>query len=39
MDNAPCNGWKHWLVQVNGHFISLGDIREKFRMEMGLCEE
>jgi site-specific DNA-methyltransferase (adenine-specific) len=39
MNNAPCNGWEHWFVQLNGHFISLGDLREQFRMDMGLYDE
>jgi len=34
MNNAPCNGWKHWFLQENGHIISLNDVRERFRIEI-----
>lgn len=39
MNNAPCNGWEHWFLQENGHIVCLGDVREKFRVEMGLYDE
>ncbi|GIV87352.1 MAG: methyltransferase [Chloroflexus sp.] len=39
MNNAPCNGWEHWFVQIDGHMISLGEVREKFRVEKGLYNE
>ncbi len=39
MNNAPCNGWNHWFLQENGHLICLGDVREKFRIDMGLYGE
>ncbi|GAB4483622.1 MAG: site-specific DNA-methyltransferase [Anaerolineales bacterium] len=31
MNNAPCNGWEHWFVEIDGEMICLGEIREKFR--------
>lgn len=39
MNNAPCNGWEHWFIQINGHMISLGEIREEFRKKAGLYNE
>jgi len=39
MDNAPCNGWDHWFLEEDGQMISLGEIREKYRLEMGLYNE
>ncbi|GAB4533693.1 MAG: site-specific DNA-methyltransferase [Anaerolineales bacterium] len=39
MNDAPCNGWQHWFVQTNDHIVSLGDIREKYRIDMGLYDE
>lgn len=39
MNNAPCNGWEHWYLQENGRLISLGEVREKYRVEMGLYDE
>jgi modification methylase len=38
MNNAPCNGWDHWYLREDGRLVSLGDIREKFRVEMGLYD-
>lgn len=39
MNGAPCNGWEHWYCRENGHFISLSELRERFRLEMGLYDE
>ncbi|MFQ3632828.1 DNA-methyltransferase [Roseiflexus sp.] len=39
MNGAPCNGWEHWYCQENGHLISLSELRERFRVEMGLYDE
>lgn len=39
MHDAPCNGWEQWYLQENGHLISLGEVREKYRIEMGLYDE
>jgi len=39
MNGSPCNGWEHWYLQENGGLISLGDVREKFRVEKGLYDE
>jgi hypothetical protein len=40
MNGSPCNGWEHWyLRQENGGLISLNDVRQKYRMEMGLFDE
>ena len=39
MNDAPCNGWEHWYIQENGQTISLGEIREKYRTDMGLYDE
>ncbi len=36
---APCNGWEHWFLKEGKRFVSLGEIRERFRMENGLYEE
>lgn len=33
MNGAPCNGWEHWFLQENGNLISLGEMREKYRLE------
>jgi site-specific DNA-methyltransferase (adenine-specific) len=33
MNNAPCNGWEHWFLRENGLMVSLGDLREKYRLE------
>ncbi|NPV87597.1 MAG: site-specific DNA-methyltransferase [Anaerolineae bacterium] len=38
MNHAPCNGWEHWFLQINGGMVSLGDVRERYRLEMGLYE-
>ncbi len=39
MNNAPCNGWEHWFLLTNDHMISLNDVRERYRVEMGLYDE
>ena len=39
MKNAPCNGWEHWYLMVRGRLISLDELREKYRVKMGLYEE
>ncbi|BAW79810.1 DNA methylase N-4/N-6 domain-containing protein [Candidatus Nitrosoglobus terrae] len=39
MKGAPCNGWEHWFLQKNDNLISLGDLREKYRIENGLYDE
>ena len=39
MNGAPCNGWEHWFLQENGNLISLGEVREKYRIENGLYDE
>lgn len=39
MHHVPCNGWEHWFVDVDGHMISLGEVREKFRVEKVLYNE
>jgi modification methylase len=39
MNGAPCNGWEHWFLQENGNLISLGDVREKYRIENGLYDD
>ncbi|RMD75823.1 MAG: site-specific DNA-methyltransferase, partial [Chloroflexi bacterium] len=39
MNNAPCNGWEHWFIEVDGQMISLGEVREKFRVDKGLYHE
>lgn len=39
MNNAPCNGWEHWFLQTNGHMVSLGEVRETYRAEIGLYDE
>jgi modification methylase len=39
MKGSPCNGWEHWYLQENGGLISLGDVREKYRLEKGLYDE
>ncbi|RMD73559.1 MAG: site-specific DNA-methyltransferase, partial [Chloroflexi bacterium] len=39
MNNAPCNGWEHWFIEVDGQMISLGEVREKFRVNKGLYHE
>ncbi|HUN23528.1 MAG TPA: site-specific DNA-methyltransferase [Anaerolineales bacterium] len=39
MNGAPCNGWEHWFLQENENLISLGDVREKYRIENGLYDE
>lgn len=39
MKGSPCNGWEHWYVKDNGHFVCLDEIREKYRIEMGLYNE
>jgi modification methylase len=31
MNNAPCNGWEHWYVEIEGEMIPLNELREKFR--------
>lgn len=31
MNNAPCNGWEHWFVEVDGRLVCLGEIRETYR--------
>ncbi len=36
MNNAPCNGWEHWYIQENGLFLCLAELREKYRVVMGL---
>lgn len=36
MNGAPCNGWEHWFVQQADRMVSLSEIREQFRLEMGL---
>lgn len=33
MNNAPCNGWENWFVQIDGQMVSLNELREKFRIE------
>ncbi len=33
MNDAPCNGWVHWYLYVNGQLKSLNDIRKKYRRE------
>ncbi|MBS3976316.1 MAG: site-specific DNA-methyltransferase [Syntrophomonadaceae bacterium] len=39
MNGAPCNGWEHWFLQENGDTLSLGDLREKYRIENGLYDD
>ncbi len=39
MNGVPCNGWEHWYLQENGRWISLGVVREQYRVEMGLYDE
>ncbi len=39
MNDAPCNGWEHWYVQMDNGIVSLSEVREKFRLEKGLYEE
>lgn len=36
--NAPCNGWDFWYLQEQGHWVSLHDVREKYRMEQKLYD-
>lgn len=36
MNNAPCNGWEHWFVYINGRMTCLDEFREKYRTDMGL---
>ena len=31
MNGSPCNGWEHWFVEENGHYVSLDTIRERYR--------
>jgi site-specific DNA-methyltransferase (adenine-specific) len=33
MNDAPCNGWDHWYIEVNGQMQSLDDIRQRFLNE------
>ncbi len=35
MDGAPCNGWQHWYLQENGRWVSLAEIRERYRQGNG----
>ena len=39
MNGAPCNGWEQWYLQENDHLIRLGEVREKYRVQMGLYDE
>lgn len=39
MQGAPCNGWDHWYLQNNDHMVSVSEIRERYRLEMGLSDE
>ena len=39
MKNAPCNGWEPWYLRVRGRLVSLDELREKYRVKMGLYEE
>jgi modification methylase len=38
MNDAPCNGWEHWYLRENGLLLRLGEVRERYRLEMGLYE-
>ncbi len=38
MNGAPCNGWEHWYLQENGGWVSLDDLRQRYRVEEGLVE-
>ena len=31
MNGAPCNGWEHWWLLEDGRWVSLDEVREKFR--------
>lgn len=35
MNNAPCNGWEHWFVQVEDRMVSLAELREQYRAASG----
>lgn len=33
MNGAPCNGWEHWFVEVEGQMLPINKLRERFRAE------
>jgi site-specific DNA-methyltransferase (adenine-specific) len=33
MKGAPCNGWDHWYVEVDGQMIGLDALRQKYLIE------
>jgi DNA modification methylase len=35
MNDAPCNGWEHWYIEIDGQMIQLDSIRQRFMDEMG----
>ncbi|PWH13954.1 MAG: DNA methyltransferase [Anaerolineae bacterium] len=39
INDAPCNGWEHWFVRVDDDMVSLSQLRERYRLEMGLYDE
>jgi len=30
MNDAPCNGWDHWYIEIDSQMISLDEIRQQF---------
>lgn len=38
LPGAAANGWEHWFVLERGKWVSLWDIRDKYREEHGLYE-
>lgn len=34
MNGAPCNGWGHWYLQENGHWLPLNNLREQAREQI-----
>jgi modification methylase len=39
MNGSPCNGWEHWYIETEEGYVSLDNIREKYRITMGLYDE
>jgi DNA modification methylase len=38
MNGAPCNGWDHWYIEINGQMIGLDSIRQKYIDETGIIK-
>ncbi|MEZ0395310.1 MAG: DNA methyltransferase [Anaerolineales bacterium] len=35
MGGAPCNGWQHWYIRENDRWVSLAELRERYRQDFG----